>query len=117
MLQSITRNLLFKTPIPKANISSPFSKGLLISFPKATPNGFISHGRSFSSKKTTAPAQSLMVKPPAFLMFGEDASNAIKTTQPAQDNTANVYLAQPPTYHEEDKEAAQQLGVNYFYRS
>jgi len=35
---------------------------------------------------------------------------------PKTDNTASVYLSNPPAFTEEDKEAASYLGVNNFYR-
>jgi len=50
------------------------------------------------------------------ILFNQQNAAAVQKISPKTDNTASVYLENPPQATEEDKDAAAYLGVNHFYR-
>lgn len=74
----------------------------------------VQNTRFFSNRKTSV-IPSILQQSMSPLMMNQQAIVQNKI-EPKTDNTATVYLENPPQSTEEDKDAAAYLGVNNFYR-
>jgi len=70
----------------------------------------------FSNRKNSVIPSILQQNNMPILLNQQNAAMVQSKIQPKTDNTASVYLENPPQATEEDKDAAAYLGVNNFYR-
>lgn len=106
LFQTITR----VSPLVGGKTATQFASVNMIAKP-AVQN----HARLFSNRKSSVIPSILQQNMSPVLLNQQNAmvQNKIK---PKTDNTASVYLENPPLSTEEDKDAAAYLGVNNFYR-